>query len=194
MSRRPIVVAGPSGVGKGTLIARLMQDEGTRFGFSVSYTTRAPRSGEEHGKHYYFVTREEFEKMRSAGAFYEWNEYGTNLYGTSRAEVARVQGLGMCLLFDVDINGVRQLKEAGITPAPRFVFISPPGPDPLAVLRQRLTGRGTESEASISRRLNQAAVEMQWRDKESYWDRIFINDDLDKTYQEFKAFALDVEH
>jgi len=186
-----MIVCGPSGVGKGTLIDRLLRDEPAKFSHSVSHTTRAPRQGEAHGTHYYFVTRAEFEALRAQGGFYEWNEYNGNLYGTSKVEVARLQALGKSVLFDVDVNGAAHLKEAGLRPSPRFLFLSPPGADPLAILRSRLQGRGTENAASMERRLAQAAVELAWRDKAGFWDSVLVNDDLDKAYAEFKRFALD---
>jgi len=187
---RPLIVCGPSGVGKGTLVTRLLNDEPTKFSHSVSHTTRAPRQGETHGKHYYFVSRADFEALRAQGGFYEWNEYNGNLYGTSKAEVARLQALGKSVLFDVDVNGASHLKDAALNPTPRFLFLSPPGADPLAVLRARLQGRGSENDASLERRLAQAAVELQWRDKAGFWDSVLVNDDVDKAFAEFKQFAL----
>lgn len=92
-----------------------------------------------------------------------------------------------------DINGVQSLKKSSIEPVPRYVFISPPGADPLAVLRARLSGRGTESEATLERRLATARVELEWRDKSGYWDLVLINDNLETAYAQFRRFAVD-EH
>lgn len=183
-----------------------MKDDMAQFGFSVSHTTRAPRPGEENGVHYHFVTREQFEALRAEGGFYEWNEYNGNLYGTSKKAVQDVQSQGKACVFDVvrsrltgllspgqDINGVQSLKKSSIEPVPRYVFISPPGADPLAVLRARLSGRGTESEATLERRLATARVELEWRDKSGYWDLVLINDNLETAYAQFRRFAVD-EH
>jgi len=193
LGRRPIVIVGPSGVGKGTLIGRLMQEMPTSFAHSISHTTRGPRPGESHGKSYYFVTREEFEKLRGLGGFYEWNEYSKNLYGTSKEEVHRLQRAGKCVVFDVDVNGAQNLKNAGIEPKPRFVFILPPGDDPLAVLRSRLEGRGTETDASMQRRLNLAKEELDWLKKPAFWDKVIVNDEIERSFAEFKKYALE-EH
>jgi len=190
---RPIVVAGPSGVGKGTLIQKLLTEYPEQFAFSVSHTTRAPRSGELNGVHYWFVDRDQFEKILSEGGFIESNEYNGNLYGTSHMAVKSVADQGRTCLFDVDINGVISFKTAKFDQQPRFLFLSPPGDQPLAVLEQRLRGRGTESEESLKRRLTQAKYELRFRDIPHFFDRIIINDDLDKAYAEFKAFSTQEE-
>src|SRR5688572_27260310 len=102
----------------------LLKEYPMEFAFSVSHTTRPPRLNEQNGFHYWFVTRSEFEQMRADESFVESNEYGGNLYGTSRAAVARVRELGKRCVLDVDINGVLSLKAVRLSPPPRFVFIA----------------------------------------------------------------------
>jgi len=186
---RPIVVAGPSGVGKGTLVDKLLKEFPEKFAFSVSHTTRAPRKGEENGVHYWFVSREEFEGLVTKGAFIESNEYNGNLYGTSHSSLQHVIDKGKTCLFDIDINGVISFKTAKFEQAPRYLFISPPGEQPLAVLEQRLRGRGSENEESLQRRLKQAKFELRFRDIPQFFDRVIVNDNLDKAYEEFRAFC-----
>ena len=172
------------------MIQKLLAEFPGDFAFSVSHTTRAPRAGEQNGVHYWYVTRPEFDALLKAGAFIESNEYNGNLYGTSHAAVEHVAAQGRTCLFDVDINGVVSFKTAkGFAQPPRYLFLSPPGDDPLAVLEQRLRGRGTESEESLQRRLKQAQAELRYRDIPHFFDRVIVNDDLATAYQEFRAFC-----
>ena len=168
----------------------LLKEFPTQFAFSVSHTTRAPRAGEVDGVHYWFVTRTEFERLRGESAFIEWNEYNGNLYGTSKMAIEQVAKAGKTCLLDVDINGVLAFKTAkGLTAAPRFLFLSPPGDDPFAVLEKRLRGRGTETEESLGRRLTQAKFELKFRDVPHFFDKVIVNDDLNTAYVDFKTFA-----
>jgi guanylate kinase len=149
-----VVVAGPSGVGKGTVHAELRRRLPDAV-LSVSATTRAPRPGEVDGEHYRFVDRPTFEAMVAAGDLLEWAEYAGNLYGTPRAPVAEAVGRGEVVLLDIEVQGAVQVKAAD--PDALLVFLLPPSFD---VLEQRLRGRGTEDEATIARRLEVALDEL----------------------------------
>jgi len=175
------------------VIQKLLDEYPDRFAFSVSHTTRSPRTGEQNGVHYWFISREEFTKLLAEGAFIESNDYNGNLYGTSHKAVKSVTEQGRTCLFDVDINGVISFKTAAFDQAPRFLFLSPPGDQPLVVLEQRLRGRGTENDESLQRRLAQAKYELRFRDIPHFFDRVIINDDLNKAYAEFKDFCISNE-
>ena len=173
-----IVVSGPSGVGKTTVLIRVMAElEAIRF--SVSHTTRAPRpadpaspsaSGEKNGVEYHFVTRREFERMISEGAFLEWAEVHGELYGTSRTEYERAEREGVDLLLDIDVQGADQVCQKfddAVT-----VFMIPPS---YTDLERRLRGRGPDDEASFQRRLAVAGEEMAHFRKYQY---TIVNVDL----------------
>lgn len=183
---QPIVVSGPSGSGKSTLLKRLFAKYPDRFGFSVSHTTRSPRAGEENGREYHFVTRDEFEKRIGQGNFFiEHAQFGSNLYGTSFGAVEDVQKTGerTCIL-DIEMEGVKQVQKSHLKA--RFVFLQPPS---VEVLEKRLRGRGTDSEDAILQRLKQAEVELAFA-KTGVHDQIIVNDDLDKAWEEFEAFCV----
>ncbi|WP_319468145.1 guanylate kinase [uncultured Pseudodesulfovibrio sp.] len=176
-----LVVCAPSGTGKSTLISMLREDFPT-FGFSVSYTTRKPRGEEQDGREYNFVSRETFIAMRSRGEFCEWAEVHGNFYGTATAPVEKMLGEGKDVLFDIDVQGAKQLKK--VFYKGNFIFLLPPSREELV---RRLTGRGTDSEEAIAKRLANADGEMAQADFFDYW---IINDDLDTAYEEFKAVFL----
>ncbi|KFM23203.1 Guanylate kinase [Auxenochlorella protothecoides] len=165
-----LVVVGPSGVGKGTLISKLMQSS-SKYGFSCSHTTRAPRPGEKDGEHYHFTTRAAFEAGIARGDFLEHAHVHGNIYGTSVQSVRDVADAGLCCVLDIDVQGARQVRAAGL-PA-LFVFIAPPG---LTELEARLRGRGTDSEEQIRTRLATAAVELESRGEEGLYDYILGSD------------------
>ncbi len=173
-----LVVCAPSGTGKSTLINKL-REEFPNFGFSVSYTTRDPRKGEQDGREYHFVSRETFVAMRSQGEFCEWAEVHGNLYGTATAPVMQMLDAGKDVLFDIDVQGAKQLKK--IFYKGNFILLLPPSRDELI---RRLTGRGTDSEQSIAKRLANARGEIAQAEFFDYW---IVNDDLEKAYQEFRA-------
>eukprot|EP00879_Flechtneria_rotunda_P025208 GHRR01026777.1.p1 GENE.GHRR01026777.1~~GHRR01026777.1.p1 ORF type:complete len:251 (+),score=64.94 GHRR01026777.1:92-754(+) len=151
-----LVVVGPSGVGKGTLIKKLMDGpDAAMFAFSVSHTTRKPRRGESDGEHYHFTTREDFEKGIAAGHFLEYAEVHSNLYGTSKQAVQTTLAAGKVAVLDIDVQGARQVRKAGI--ACITVFIAPPS---MEELERRLTGRGSETPTSLSNRINNAKQEI----------------------------------
>jgi guanylate kinase len=135
------VVAGPSGVGKGTLIGKLMEEMPGKFGFSVSHTTRAPRDGEVDGVHYNFSTVPEVEAAIQRGEFIEYANVHGNYYGTTHAAVKAVCDKGATCILDIDIQGVKSVQAAWPTqPAPLFIFVKPPG-NGTDVLEQRLRAR-----------------------------------------------------
>lgn len=191
----PLVVCGPSGVGKGTIIQKYMDGLGGRrhFGFTVSHTTRAPRPGEINGVHYHFVPKDLMQRqIGEQNYFLEHAEVHGNLYGTSFEALWHVQHVQKlrCLL-DIDVQGVRNLKEKQRQPhllpswnfSPKYLFIAPPS---LEILQQRLIQRGTETPESIERRSRNAAKELEYGLQPGNFDKIIVNDDLDQACHDFR--------
>lgn len=170
----PIVIAGPSGVGKGTLVSQLMARYPKLFGFSVSHTTRQPRPGEEDGVHYHFVEKAKMLESISNGEFIEYANVHTNIYGTSYAAVQKVQSDGKICILDIDIQGVQNVKQSALQS--KYVFIAPPS---MEILEQRLRGRGTETEEKVRVRLENAKTEMDFGATPGNFDAIIVNDDLE---------------
>ncbi|KAG5192040.1 guanylate kinase [Tribonema minus] len=184
---RPLVCCGPSGVGKGTLITRLLEECGDWVGFSVSHTTRNPRPGEVHGKHYYFVTTQEMEKDIASGIFIEHAKVHGNMYGTSLLEVERIQKSGRVCVLDIDTQGVRLIREKeNPALAPRYIFIAPPS---LPVLEARLRGRGTEAEEAVQLRIKNAKDEVRYGLESGSFDEIIVNEDVETAYAELLQLA-----
>ncbi|MEW6593534.1 MAG: guanylate kinase [Thermodesulfobacteriota bacterium] len=182
MSGTLFVISAPSGAGKTTLLKRIMA-EVPGLAFSVSHTTRPPRPGERNGVDYHFVSREEFLAMREQGAFLEWAEVHTNLYGTSRQAVADKLATGVDVFLDIDVQGARQIKEARDLGAV-FLFVAPPS---WQELEKRLRGRGTEAADTMQIRLDNARKEMA----EAHWyDYLIVNDDLAAATEMLKAVIL----
>lgn len=182
----PLVVCGPSGVGKGTIIAKFMEehDGNDIFGFTISHTTRKPRKGEENGIHYHFITETAMKALLEEEIFLESALVHGNYYGTSWDAVRTVQRSGKRCLLDIDVQGVKKLKsleKPGFL-EPAYLFIAPPSVD---ILRARLQGRGSESEESILRRTGAAEEEVIYGTTEGNFDAIIVNDDLDKAVVEF---------
>ena len=173
-----LVVCAPSGTGKSTLIS-MLREEFPNFGFSVSYTTRDPRGEEKNGQEYNFVSRETFVAMRSQGEFCEWAEVHGNLYGTATEPVYSMLNAGKDVLFDIDVQGAKQLKKTFYKGT--FIFLLPPSREELT---RRLTGRGTDSDDSIAKRLANAEGEIAEAGFFDYW---IVNDNLDKAYQELRS-------
>ncbi|KAF6844119.1 Guanylate kinase [Colletotrichum musicola] len=182
--RRPIIISGPSGVGKGTLYKLLFDRHPDTFALSVSHTTRGPRPGEADGVDYHFVTREAFDDLVRADGFVEHATFGSNAYGTSKATIEEQSAKGRVVVLDIEMEGVKQIKNSGI-PA-RYVFIAPPSEEEL---EKRLRGRGTEKEESIQKRLNQAKVELEYSKTPGVHDKIIVNDDLEKAYGALEEFV-----
>ena len=157
MTPRVVILSSPSGGGK-TTIAQALLARRPDIGYSVSATTRPPRAGENDGRAYHFLTREQFERRRAAGEFLEWAAYAGELYGTLRSEVERVLGSGRHVLMDIEVNGTIQVRRAYPPPQSIAVFILPPSAD---VLVRRLRERKSESPRALEERLRQAVVEVQ---------------------------------
>jgi guanylate kinase len=183
--RRPVVVCGPSGVGKGTLLGRLMAECPDDYGFSVSHTTRQPRPGEQNGVHYHFVSKDEMEAMIAEGGFIEYARVHSNLYGTSIAAVRDVTQEGKTCLLDIDVQGAELVKKTDL--CARFLFVAPPC---FEDLEKRLRGRGTESEEKIQLRLKNARGELAYLEKPDFFDAIIVNDDLENAYARLKEVVL----
>jgi len=156
---RVIVITGPSGVGKGTLI-RLLRERLPELGLSVSATTRAPRAGEQQGVDYHFLSDADFDRLIEEGAFLEHAEYAGRRYGTLRTELERRAAAGEPVLLEIEVQGARQIRES--MPSAVQVFIEPPSPE---ALRERLVGRGTDAPEVVERRLRVAADELAAKDE-----------------------------
>ncbi|KAF8474942.1 P-loop containing nucleoside triphosphate hydrolase protein [Kalaharituber pfeilii] len=185
LSKPLIVVSGPSGTGKSTLLKRLFAQHPDTFGFSVSHTTRAPRDGELDGVQYHFTTPENFRDLIAQKAFIEHAQFSSNYYGTSKQAVADVASKGRVCILDIEMEGVKQVRTSGL-PA-KFIFIKPPS---IEVLKARLEGRGTESSSSLQKRLDQAIKELEYAELPGSHDKIIVNDDLEKCYTEFYNYIL----
>lgn len=185
----PIVISGPSGVGKGTLCQKLRERHPGLFATTVSHTTRAPRSGEVHCRDYHFVSRDEFQSLIERDVFLEHTEYNGNLYGTSKETVCH-QRKGQVLLLDIDVDGVHTLqRDQNPIITPRYIFIRPRN---LAVLEQRLRGRQTDDEESIQGRLARAHQEMADAAAEGPgFDKIIVNDNLEDALEELTLFIFE---
>ncbi|NJK47765.1 guanylate kinase [Candidatus Gracilibacteria bacterium] len=173
-----IVLTGPSGVGKGTLVKLLLARHPELY-LSISATTRNPRPGEIDGKHYYFVTKEEFEQTIETGQLLEWAEYAGNYYGTPRDRVQEQIDRGRSVLLEIEVVGARQIKQA--FPQTLCIFILPPS---VSELERRLRGRGKDSEDAIARRLKRAQEELV---ASTEFDRQIVNDNLESALAEIEA-------
>jgi guanylate kinase len=176
-----LVVTGPSGVGKGTLIRRLLESR-PDYRLSVSATTRRPRPGEEPGRDYHFLTEQEFERRLAAGDFLEHALYAGNHYGTLKEEVERAGGN---LVLEIEVEGARQVRKA--LPEATQVFIAPPSDE---ALRERLVGRDTDSAEVIERRLARAKEELAARQE---FKRVIVNDDLERAVDELVRLAATID-
>lgn len=167
---RLIVLTGPSGVGKGTLLKKLLQRHPDIY-LSVSATTRNPRPGEEHGQHYYFVTSEKFQEMVDRGELLEWAEFAGNRYGTPRRPVEEKIQQGKWVILEIELEGARQIRET--FPDALRIFVLPPS---LQELEQRIRNRGQDSDEAIARRLAHARNEIDAADE---FDVRVVNDNLE---------------
>uniref|UniRef100_A0A0D6QYP4 Guanylate kinase 1 n=1 Tax=Araucaria cunninghamii TaxID=56994 RepID=A0A0D6QYP4_ARACU len=178
---QPVVISGPSGVGKGTLIKKLMEEFPTTFGFSVSHTTRVPRERETAGIHYHFTQRKVMEMEVQEGKFLESANVHGNLYGTSIAAVEAVADAGKRCILDIDVQGARSVRNSTLDAL--FIFICPPS---FEELEKRLRGRGTEKEEDVQKRLKTAKAELELARDSSLFDHTLVNDDLETCYQRLK--------
>jgi len=174
-----LVVSGPSGCGKSTLCKRLLED--ARVEFSISATTRPMRAGEVDGRDYHFIDAERFNQHVQHGDFIEWAEVHGNLYGTLRAPLELAVSGGRVYLIEIDVQGALQLRGIGVDGL--YAFIAPPS---MEILRERLEGRGTDSQEVIERRLKKSADEMNERHR---YDLVIVNDDLERALAELREAA-----
>jgi len=172
-----VVISGPSGVGKTTLIRDLLSEPGTRL--AVSATTRPPRNEESDGQHYHFVSRERFDEMRTTGELLEWAEVHGHFYGTPRSEI---HGDDELVILDIDVQGHRSVKGIGVTAI--GVFIAPPS---MEELERRLRGRESEHEGALRVRLEGAAQELAAQDE---YDHIVVNDDVETAKKKLRELVL----
>jgi guanylate kinase len=172
-----LVITGPSGVGKGTLI-RLLLDRFPRMALSISATTRAPRPGERHGVDYWFLSPEEFQRRIDGDDFLEWAEYAGHRYGTLKSELERDVDV---LVLEIEVQGARQVRER--LPEAVSVFIAPPSEE---ALRTRLVGRGSDDPEQIEKRLAVAREEMAAREE---FDHVVVNDDLEASVQDLEKLV-----
>jgi guanylate kinase len=175
------VITGPSGVGKGTLIAAL-RERHPELELSVSATTRRPRAGEADGVAYHFLTEEDFDRRLASGEFVEHASYAGHRYGTLRAELDRRTRGGAPVVLEIELQGARQIRAA--MPEAVAIFIAPPSPEQL---RERLAGRGAEDPATVARRLAIAETELAAREEFRF---VVVNDELEKAVSELEAIYL----
>lgn len=176
---KAILFSAPSGCGKTTIIKELMQYFDC-FDFSISATSRKPRGEEVDGRDYYFLSHDDFKARVDKGDFLEWEEvYQGTCYGTLKSEVERIWNNGKVIVFDVDVNGGKNIKRYFGSDA-LSVFVMPPS---IEVLEQRLRSRGTDSEEAIVKRLGRSAEELK---QAPYFDVTIVNDDLQRAVNEAK--------
>ena len=181
---KTFIICGPSGVGKGTVVSRLMEADPTLY-FSVSATTRAPRAGEADGVHYHFLTRERFQEWIDAGDFLEHAQFVGNFYGTPRRYVDEAMDQGRDVLLDIEIQGAEQIHQK--RPEAVRIYIAPPSWEEL---ERRLTGRGTEDGEKIRSRLARGREEFA---AAKDFDYLVINDTVDHAVAEIRAI-MTAEH
>jgi guanylate kinase len=175
---RLTVLSGPSGVGKGSVVAEIRRHHPSVW-LSVSVTTRSPRPGETDGVEYHFVSRAEFDRMVAAGELLEHAEYAGNCYGTPRQPVEERLAAGLPALLEIELQGARQVREA--MPEAQFVFLAPPSWEELV---RRLTGRGTEDDGTIRARLDAGKIELG---AEKEFDVVVVNDRVERAAKELVA-------
>ena len=168
------IISGPAGSGKGTIVSRVR--ELAQFDFSVSATTRSPRPGEEHGVHYYFIDKTEFEGKIEAGEMLEYAQYVGNYYGTPKKPVEDALAAGRNIVLDIEVKGALQVKEK--MPEAIMIYVLPPDYETLLA---RIRGRGTETEEVIQKRMNEARNEIRTFPK---YDYVVINDTVEKAAQD----------
>lgn len=185
LDRRPVIISGPSGVGKGTLVQKLIDKYPDTFALTVSHTTRPPRAGEVDGKSYHFVSPATFSTLVSQDAFVEQTTYNGRQYGTSKTAIDDIAGKGMIAVLDIEIDGVQQIQRGSSINA-RYVFIKPPS---LEALGARLRSRGTEAEDEVLSRLARARDEIEFAETRGVYGKIIVNDDLERAYEELEDFV-----
>ena len=170
--KKLIIITGPSGVGKGTVVKKIL-DKNKDIWLSISATTRHPRIGEKDGENYYFLSDERFKDMINKKEFLEWAQFAGNYYGTPLSTVNEKINKGYVVLLEIEVEGAKQIKEK--FPEALSIFLLPPN---LKELEKRIRNRGTEEEDAITRRLHRANYEIESSDK---FDFVLTNDDVDET-------------
>ena len=178
------VISGFSGVGKGTIVKKLVAEED--YALSISATSRAPREGEVHGREYFFLTRDEFHSMIESDGLIEWAEYVNNFYGTPREYVEERLAEGKDVILEIEPQGALKIKEK--YPEAVLIFVVPPN---AKELEKRLIGRGTEEAGTIKKRLKRAAEETEYIDNYEY---IVINDNLDDAVRDIHHIIQAASH
>ncbi|WP_140937003.1 guanylate kinase [Sphingobacterium lumbrici] len=185
MNGKLIIFSAPSGAGKTTIVRHILGKYGDKLEFSISASTRAPRGTEEDGKDYYFISKDDFLHKIAKHEFIEFEEvYAGTFYGTLRSELERIWALGKHVIFDIDVIGGLRLKSKYPEDA-LAIFVNPPS---LAVLKERLSGRGTDSEEKLKERFAKAELELSYADK---FDVILNNFDLDTACKDAEKLVLD---
>ena len=180
-----IIMSGPSGVGKGTIREKLMEDKTLNLFYSVSMTTRNPRPGEVDGREYYFVSKEEFQRNIDNGNLLEWAEFVGNRYGTPKDKVEKMRDEGKNVLLEIDVKGTSQVLSKLDPNDVISVFIAPPS---IEELRNRLRGRSTETEEVINNRVAQAERELSQRVNYRF---VVVNDKLEDAVEDFRKIIID---
>lgn len=180
-----IVLSGPSGVGKGTVRAAIFSKGEQKFVYSISATTRVPRTGETDGVDYFFKTREEFEQMIQNKQLLEYAEYVGNYYGTPLEYVENTLAKGKDVFLEIDVQGAIQVRE--LMPDGVFIFLTPPD---LNELESRIVNRGTDSDEVIAKRMKTAREELELM---KYYDYSVVNDTVDNAVQKIEAI-IQTEH
>ena len=171
------VLTGPSGVGKGTIVKKILEKHNDVW-LSISATTREPREGEIDGKHYFFLEKEEFKKNIDNNGFLEWATFANNFYGTPRNIVKEKLEKGINVLLEIELEGARQIRKS--FPEAFQIFLAPPD---LTELEKRIRGRGTETEESIKNRLFIANKELK---AQKEFDAVVINQDIDNAFEDIE--------
>lgn len=179
-----IIMSGPSGVGKGTIREKLMEDKSLKLFYSVSMTTRSPRPGEVDGREYYFVSKDEFKANIERGNLLEWAEFVGNCYGTPKDKVEMMRDEGKNVLLEIDVNGTSQVLSKLDRNDVISIFIAPPS---LAELEARIRGRSTETDDVIKNRLAQASRELSQKDQYHF---VVVNDKLEDAVEEIRQIIL----
>lgn len=180
LKNKIIIFTGPSGVGKATIEKELFDDKELQLALSVSATTRKPRSGEVHGKHYYFISHEEFDKLIEEDAFVEWNAHFSNRYGTLKSEMKRIQESGSIPFLEVEVMGAKNILDKSLKDDVISIFIAPPS---LEDLKDRIRARGSETDEQLSERFLRVEEEMSHI---KMFDHVVINDVVEKAVNEVK--------